>query len=530
LGQAQVETLPRSAAADLNGSKNKELGRFVSTKRSKYVDFNTVLMGFNFVVACLIISGFSYAKDNDYVDQQTMWLGLLLSLQTHIALQMERKRRDPFVVLLVFTTIFYFSFRIFTLAVYPFSTSFMRYAYGPQNSNYALVFILVANCFLYAGFRSVQFNSNKLIDADNWKPKAPARIIALMIVSIIYSYFSGIYWTPEDEPRIVSLVSIFVSPSVILLMSLAYFILFRKSLGKKAAGTIGALIILEIVAHTLAGSRSGITTLFQNAMIALLAISSCIKFRRGYFILGCALAPAVLLLLVGTFTISTYNRAHKDPTSSVGLGDASALIGDAVSEMGENSELEILLPPIFNRAGFFDYSAETIANSDRYKEVFNLTTYAKSIIDNLLTPGFDVYDQPKISNALQFIYNDLGTPSKEMVTESYQSDQFGIYGEYYALFKYASLPLFFLTAFLLKRTYVRLRRDNPFGLAMMRVVVLSVFVKIVDSYGLDWTIIETVPLAAAILLYSFFFRSSRTSPGAIQRRSLPLSAGGTVFE
>ena len=72
-----------------------------------------------------------------------------------------------------------------------------------------------------------------------------------------------------------------------------------------------------------------------------------------------------------------------------------------------------MLPPIFNRAGFFDYSAEIIAHSDRYKEEFNLATYAKSIIDNLLTPGFDVYDQPKISNALQFIYADLGKPSKE---------------------------------------------------------------------------------------------------------------------
>lgn len=112
------------------------------------------------------------------------------------------------------------------------------------------------------------------------------------------------------------------------------------------------------------------------------------------------------------------------------------------------------------------------------------------------------------------------------MTETYQSDQFGIYGEFYALFGYASLPLFFLTAFLLKRVYVRLSRENPFELAMMRVVVLSVFVKIVNSYGMDWTIIETVPLVAAIMLYSLFFRSKRIAPRTAARYSL-LTAGQT---
>ena len=95
--------------------------------------------------------------------------------------------------------------------------------------------------------------------------------------------------------------------------------------------------------------------------------------------------------------------------------------------------------------------------------------------------------------------------------ESYQSDQFGIYGEYYALFNWVSLPLFFLTAVLLKRIYVRLRRENPFVLVMMRVVVLSVWIKIINSYGLDWTIIETVPLVTAIYLYTFFFRAAACS-------------------
>jgi len=465
-------------------------------------------MGFNLLVTCLIISASSLARNNDYIDQQTIVLGVLLSVQTQIALQLERTRRDPFVILLAFTTIFYFSLRLYTLALYPISTVFSRYSYGPQDSNYALVFIIIANFFIYAGFLSVRFKNNAAIDSRDWKPTAPARVVGLMVVSLVYSYFSGIYWTPEDEPRIVSLVGIFISPPIILLMALSYFILFRRTLDRKVAIAIGILIALEMVGHTLSGSRSGITTLLQNIILAILAISTSIRIRRSHFILGCVLAPGVLALLVGTFAISTFNRANREGVS-LDLGQAIQLAGAASSELSANSAWEIVLPPIFDRAGFFDYSAEIIAHADLYKEVFNLSTYAKSIVDNLLTPGFDVYDQPKIANTLQFVYEDSGVPSKEMISESYQSDQFGIYGELYALFGYASLPLFFLIAFLLKRLYVRLHSENPFALAMMRLIVLSLFVKIVNSYGMDWTIIETLPFVVAIYLYKIFFRSRR---------------------
>jgi hypothetical protein len=305
-------------------------------------------------------------------------------------------------------------------------------------------------------------------------------------------------------------LGIFISPPVILLMALAYFALFRKSLSRPAAYSIAGLIALELVAHTLSGSRSTITTLIQNIMLAMLAISGCIKIKRGWFILGSLLTPALLALLIGVFLLSTFNRTHKDPEGgSLSISQALQLAGEASKELGAETELDLILPPIFDRAGFFDYAAEIIAHREQYKEVFNMTEYGKSIVDNLLTPGFDVYDQPKIGNALQFIYEDLGAPSKEMIAEMYQSDQFGIHGELYALFGYASLPLFFLIAFALKRIYVRVRSPSPFILVMKRIVILAAFIKIVDSYGMDWTIIEMVPFVAAIFLYTFFFRSRR---------------------
>src|ERR1700680_2686886 len=90
--------------------------------RDRFIDLNCVLMGVNLLMMGLIAYGSSQLWSNPYLDQKTIALGLILCLQTHLALWLERKRRDPFVILLAFSMIFYYSFRIFTLSVLPFSS------------------------------------------------------------------------------------------------------------------------------------------------------------------------------------------------------------------------------------------------------------------------------------------------------------------------------------------------------------------------------------------------------------------------
>jgi hypothetical protein len=479
----------------------------VSQSRYKFVDFGSVLMGVNVLVAGSILAVAQYAADNPYIDGETIMLGVLLSVQTQIVLQLESRRRDPFIILLAVSMIFYFALRVVTLALYPFSIVFERYEYGPGDTNFGLIFIICANVFLYSGLYAVRLGtSRQSISAEGWRPSSGGSVVVLMLMAIVYAYFTGIYWTPEEIPRVVGFLGVVLSPNIILLMALSYFFLFRRSLARNVAIAMASLIVIEMVAHTLVGSRSAVTTLIQNCLLVALAIAGCIRFRQKWLVLGSIFFPILLFVMVASFTISTYNRANKDSGSTLSLGRALQLAGESGTELAGDSSAELILPPIFSRVGFLDYSSEIIAHRDRYNAVINPASYVKSIIDNLLTPGFDVYDQPKISNALKFVYDDLGTPSKEMVEESYQSDQLGIYGEFYGLFGYASLPLFFVIAFLIKRTYVSLRNVNPFTFTMKRVVILSVFVKIVDSYGMDWVIIETVPLVAAIYIYSRFFR------------------------
>jgi hypothetical protein len=490
--------------------------------RDKSIDLNSLLIGANLVVAALIMLASSWTEGNPYIDQDTIVLGVLLCVQTHAALVLERRRRDPFIVLLAVEMIVYYSLRIFTLTLYPFSLVFDRYPYGTADSNYALVFIIISNVFLYAGSYLAGSRRDQALNAVNWKATAPSRVGFLIVVAIGVSYFSENHAPGESVPRVVGFLELFVSANIIILMALAYYFLFRKSLGKGFAVMLGLLILVDMVVHTLTGSRSAIVAFVQDCVLVGLAMMGCIRLRRAYVLGGLFLLPLLVVLLVGSFIISTYNRTSREIGASFDLGRAFNMAQQGSSDLWIKESLDATLPLILARVGFFDFSAEIIAHRAQYRSVINLPVYGESIVDNILTPGFDVYDMPKVANALQFIYMDWGTPSKQDVAESYQSDQIGIYGEFYALFGYASLPLMFLTPYLFKELYVRATSANPFFLLLKRVVILYLFVEVIRSFGIDWVLAETVPIVVAIFAYTYFFS---TRPMSATRTVAPFSAG-----
>jgi hypothetical protein len=242
----------------------------------------------------------------------------------------------------------------------------------------------------------------------------------------------------------------------------------------------------------------------------MLAVWGRLKFNRALVILGIAALPIFVGLMVATFAISTYNRFAKERGDLPDLERAAEFVSASTRDPLILARLGVIAPAIASRAGFFDFSAEVIAHRDEYAEVFSADTYAKSVVDNVLTPGMDVFDQPKVANSLPFVYQHWGKPSKSYVAEeAYQSDQIGIYGEFFALMGWKSLPVLFLLTFALKRIYVSVSDPNPYVFAMKRIVLLFVFVRSVESFGMDWTITETIPLVVAIVIYARVFKSRR---------------------
>jgi hypothetical protein len=510
VGEDAGEALARRLAALERRTAAKEL--MIQGKRS--VDLNTLLSGANVVVMLLTLSVLGKAQSHPYVDGNSIALGGLLALQTQAALWLERRRRDPMVVLLAFLMIFFFSLRVFTLTVFATSDVFDRFAYRPHDTNFALLFVVLANSCLYVGLLAVRCGPDREIDNGDWRPASPAAVLVLIALSLALNYAGERVWGEHEGPRIFSFLRLFLSPYLVLLMALAYWLLLRKSLSRVASFSLAALILTEVVLHILYGSRSAIVGLIQNFMLIALAINGAVRIERKYAILGGLFMPVVAALLVWSFFSSTFIRAYRVQGAGFDPRQAVELAKQANESLREQSSIDIVLGPVFARVGFLDYSAALIANRDRYRDVVNIPTYFKSVIDNTLTPGFDVFDQPKVSNSLRFVYQGLGRPSKSEFVEKYgyQSDQLGLYGELYLLFGFASLPLFFVFAYAIKRFYVGLRRTNPFALTMKRLILLTVFLTSINSYGIDWVIAETAPMVVAIIIYSYVFAVERQRP------------------
>lgn len=487
------------------------------------VDFNSLLMCANVLAAAAIVLA-PLRQNNPYLDRETIVLGLLLCLQTHAALMLERLRRDPMIILLAIEMIFYYALRIFTLALYPFSLVFGRYPYAPADTNHALTFILIANILMYAGLYLAGSPHRTAVDASGWRAAVPSRVAFLIALAIGVNYFSESHSPGEVPPRILGFLELFVSANVIILMGLAYYFLFRRSLSHTFAVVLGLLIVFEMVVHTLAGSRSAIVTFIQDLVFVGLAMFGCVRLPRRYVVMGVLSIPLVAALLILTFEISTYNRSNRQLGASFDLGGAVAMAANAGAGQSVKDSLDLALPLIFARIGFLDYSAEVMAHRAQYRSVINLPVYGESVVDNILTPGFDVYDMPKVANALQYVYMDWGTPSKVDVPDNYQSDQLGIYGEYYALFGLAGLPLIFITAYMFKGLYVRVTSVTPYFLVVKRVVILYLFLEVIRSFGIDWVLAETVPIVAAIYLYSYFFKSKPIAPTPVARQIVGVAA------
>src|SRR5450631_2572698 len=302
----------------------------------KTIDFNVVLTGANLMFVVLFVLTFMHSGGNEYIDQETMVLGIVLSVQTQVALWFERRRRDPFVILLALSMTFYYLLRLLTLTWHPFSTVFERYPYNPSDTNYALIFILVANIAIYAGLYLGRTTCNLAIKPGLWRATSPIRVVFLMLVAITFAYFIGHYWNEDNVPRVFNFLTIFVAQEIVLLMALAYYFVFKQSLSKNAKFVIAVMIVVDIVVHTLVGSRGAIVETLQNYIWVTLAIGGCLQFRRRSFVLGLALFPVLVVLLVGAFAISTYNRTFRNG-GSLDVSQALDLAMESSSEMSVES-------------------------------------------------------------------------------------------------------------------------------------------------------------------------------------------------
>ncbi|NQX40305.1 hypothetical protein SAMN05421820_105181 [Pedobacter steynii] len=470
-------------------------------KKVSKIDLNTILQWVNAIILMATWYSFSQNGPNKYIDLTTIYLGALLSIQLFAFLKIEKKRRDPFVIVLCFQMVFYYVLRILTLTIYPFSFVFDRFAFTPSDLNKAILFILVANVAIFLGLYLNKVKVSTLPLDNQIKPKRPF-VVFMVLLFVYFMVFSTSFGIGPLSIIIGLLNSLFINILIVLFMVAVYIILFYKKFNLQYKILLAGGLLFYIVISTLTGSRAAVISVSYLFLFAYLSIFAAVRIKRIYLALGLIAIP----ILVVFFTVATFLRPRLENRGAVGGETMEVLKEFDIMEAFE-ADNEIILAPIFGRIAFLDFAAEIITNKDEYAEVFNFPYYFKSIVDNVLTPGFDVFDTSKTSTALTFIYNNQGKPQKSKVADSYQSDEFTIFGEAYVMFGmwFSILPIF-LVAFIFKRVYVRIADESPFLFYVKRSFVLYVFFTLLNSFGLDWLLFDIIGIIFTYLIFKNFFK------------------------
>lgn len=470
-------------------------------KKDKSIDLNKILKISN--VGILILLWYSYFNNGDglYVNYTTVLLGTVLSLQVGTFLYFERKKRDPLVLILCLQMVVYFILRIVTLLNYEFSFVFQRFPFTPADLNHALVFILVANMVFYFGLTINSLRPNIVNKSLSVTPIQTHLVIILIGLGYFVAFYQKVGLGFLEG--IMSMVrTLFVNLGTMLFMAIVFLLLFKGRIDRKTKNIVFIGILGMVLLQTLTGSRSGILSIINYLMFALLAIHDHIKVEKKYLALGGILLPIMIVI----FALTTFLRPRLENRAEIGTETFEVLNEFDVNEVVVEGS-DVVLAEVFDRIGFLDYCAETMSNSDRYSVVFNPWFYFKSIVDNILTPGFTVFDTPRVANATTFVYNDRGAPSLAKVSEAYQSDQFTMYGEFYALFgKWFSLIPIFLTGFFFKSVYLNFNQSNIYLFFLKRAILLFVFYSTLNSFGLDWILLDVTSIFFTYHIFKSFFR------------------------
>ena len=469
-------------------------------KKMKTIKINHLLQFFNLLVACLIFSGFFRDElvGHLFINKLTLILGLFLCLQVHITLRFKSSNQVPFITIMAFVLIFFFSFRIFTLLLYPIQPVFQKYTYEPYDSNFALIYILLANCFIYTGFYFVKLKDSLEIITEDYIPSIPRLALIVFFITLIFGLF--IQNTLPGAIKYISnlIFNNFFTPNKILIVFTTYIIVFRKHLPLMYMRIVFLCALLLVILQTLSFSRSGFLTLLEILLIVISSLLPNLKFSRKIMSLVVLLIPVIFSSVLFIYSVSTLSR-HLSSNQVVTLSQRIKIAKISSDFIKSAPTSNPIFGKALSRAGYFDFSAELIANKDKYSKIFKIETYFKSIIDNIFTPGFNIFDQPFLSNSLKYVYSGNRDPSKISETSGYHTDQFGIYGEMYNLFGYFSFILFYFMSWSIKKAYVYKGALNPLELGIKKIFLLIIFHKALNSFGFDWLLFDSI-----IYLVSFY--------------------------
>jgi len=468
-------------------------------------DLNSLLRIANFCVCAITVILYYNMGDNRYVDVYTLILLCLFAVENFLMLLYEKKKRDPFVLILIILTIVFYMGRVLTLLYDPWSNVFFRSQFTLSDLHYSLIFIMISNALIFLGLiiGAIKGFHKKIILADKY-PANPFNVSIILLIVILIN-FSGILPIWILGRFVNYIIGVFIRLDIILLSTLIYIIINYEKISIRYRIIILTLIVIYIIFHTLVGSRSALLSIAIFLLCGSLAVKGSVRFNKKFILISLIIIPFFIIF----FILATYIR--QVCSNRTMLSTQQVIILKELPVIYSRSSRS-LYRPIFDRIGFLDYAADMIKNSEQYSKIINFRYYFESIVDNVLTPGFNIFGSPRVSHSISYIARGEAVPTHEFISAAYHSDMPTAYGEYYVLFHgYPALIILFIFSYIFKRIYQSVRSEDIFLFCLYRALILFVFYLWLNSFGMDWILLDLIGIFITVHLSKNFYKMKRAT-------------------
>lgn len=464
-------------------------------KISHKVDLNSILNFLNITLLLLTILWFFNSDENPYIDSRVLIATIFLHFQLSYFLSYEKKKTNPFLVILVIVVLLFYLFRIFTLLAdeYRISLTFNREGAENIGSDEIFHFLVYLHLCLWAIFFGFKTGENKY-EKKFYNIKfflSINKFRKLLFVSSISLFYFFITAFLVDVYAVAGLASGLLSGLlnyevfVILLTIMAFY--YNNQVPKTYSYSALIMIFSFFFFKVLNGGSGPMLRIGFPFLFTLLMIYGRINIKLSTLL--------ITLFLVGTTSIfGTFLKFSNQKINFELIRDFKSL---------EKEQYQFIFSQIAARSAFLDFSVELI-NNPQYNRLINLPRYSKSLID-AFTPGFDIFDEPLTGHLLRSVYlpSFPSNPTRAYVAENYHSDQINIFSESYILFgQIGSLFFFFVSSYLFKRIYIFfiLKTSNKLLGLLGGAILLNLFWVFLRSFGLDFIISEIPNLIYPVIL------------------------------
>lgn len=454
---------------------------------------------------CNIAFYFFFGQYNNYINFSTVLLVSGIHIQIFYFFHKIMREGNIFYFCIVCIFLAFYAVRVTTLIFYPESIMFQmkEYSYNATNINEFLTWINLVFIGIHIFFVSIKYThkSNAYFEVveDRRLDNFFYLSISFLFISLFYSFYY-LYITKfgrVDAGRFWSYLTVVLEYRYSLMLSVIAYLL--KPNLKKTLLFIVALYIFSFFL-SLTGTRSNLYSILLFFFIGLLVVHGNfkVKLKNSLTIL------AILLpLLYASFSFGNYARqtflSNRIPFNYENIIKVVSTQLDNTDKVDPTNLVNHTIQhPILNRIGFLDMGTFMYAYNDN--TIYNFNLYFKSLVDNLLTPGFDIYGVYPAARMIGLHYNRT---TMENLKNNYNADMVTIFAESKIIFGYFGIVyicgIFYL--FIMVNNNLLQSNISVFAKYYALCMLYLSFYYMINSYGLDTFIIDT----SKIIIFSFAY-------------------------